>query len=452
MADSSSDAASTFGSTSGASSRSEAGLDVPSDRMSQHLASQLDDPIPPPTITLAGVGMVVAGWLLYTLLYAVLLTRAENIPFIGALLGQLLECLLLGAASLPVWWLTIRKMDGASGLTLTLTHAAIGPIFAWGTLELYLWLMNAIAGPSITQEISDQYQWVFVSHLTLYIMEFAAFHLVRSIQRLRWRERQAAEYASLARDRELAALKAQINPHFLFNTFNSISATVHVAPEQAREMLADLADLFRYALDRADEDAVPLKDELDFAKSYLDLEAHRFHDRLDIRYDINAPDDALDVRVPPIILQPLVENAIKHGISPSEDGGTICVSVTQASAADLASRPAKQADGPSDDEPSGNGQGRPEEPRSGTLDGDLLRVEVFDTGVGPDDSFAPGPVGSSDHAGSALPPKNGNASSDGVGLTNTNRRLLHAFGPIARLHAEPVSPHGFRVWFHLPRF
>ena len=445
MADAPSDAASTFDSAPGTGSPSEAALDVPSDQVKDHLAGQLDDPIPPPRITWTGLGMVVAGWLLYALLYAVLLTRAENIPFVGALLGQLLECTLLGAASLPVWWLTVRKMDGASGLTLTLTHAAIGPVFAWGTLETYLWLMNAIAGPSITQEISDQYQWVFVSHLTLYIMEFVAFHLVRSMQRLRWRERQAAEYASLARERELAALKAQINPHFLFNTFNSISATVHAAPEQAREMLADLADLFRYILDRADDDAVPLKNELKFAKSYLDLEAHRFHDRLDVRYDIDVPDDALDVRVPPIILQPLVENAIKHGISPSEDGGTISVSVSPASTK------ATQADNRSDEGPSATGPGRTDVPRNGTLDEDLLRIEVTDTGVGPDDSFESGPVGSND-ARSGLPPNTGNASSDGVGLTNTNRRLLHAFGPLARLHAEPVSPHGFRVWFHLPQF
>jgi LytS/YehU family sensor histidine kinase len=215
-------------------------------------------------------------------------------------------------------------------------------------------------------------------------------------------------------------------------------------------MLADLADLFRYVLDRAAADAVPLKDELEFAKSYLDLEAHRFHDRLDVRYDIDAPEDALDVRVPPIILQPLVENAIKHGISPSEDGGTISVSVTRESAARLASLPATQADGRPDDEPSANGGGQPEGPPNGPVDGDLLRVEVLDTGIGPDDSFEPGPVGSSNHAGRVLPSGNGAASSDGVGLTNTNRRLLHHFGSLARLYAEPVSPNGFRVWFHLP--
>jgi signal transduction histidine kinase len=388
------------------------------------LASRLTDRIPPPTITAAGVGMTAAGWVLYAVLYALLLTRAEDIPFAGALLGQLLECLLLGAASLPVWWLTVRKMDAASAVATTATHAVIAPLFAWGTLEVYLGLMNAIAGPTITSEISDQYQWVFVSHLTLYIIEFAAFHLFRSMKRLRWRERQAAEYASLARERELAALKAQINPHFLFNTFNSISATVHVAPEEARQMLADLADLFRYALDSTDDDAVPLADEIEFAKSYLDLEAHRFHDRLEVRYAIDVPDDALDVRVPPMILQPLVENAIKHGISPSEDGGTVTVSVTRS------------------DPPSG-----------------ALRVEVADTGVGPDADVEAGPIDAgieaeTDAAGDA-PAEPGaarpaRASSTGVGLSNTNRRLIHAFGLTARLHTASVSPHGFRVWFRIP--
>jgi sensor histidine kinase YesM len=319
-------------------------------------------------------------------------------------------------------------LDERPASWVLLAHLALAPIYTWGTLEVYLAVMRSLMSPAAA-ELESRYGWILLSHGTVYLVQFTAYHLVRSAQRLRWRERQAAEWATLARDRELAALKAQINPHFLFNTLNSISATVHTAPESARDMIADLAGLLRYALDSASQDAVSLRDEIDFARRYLALEAHRFSDRLRVEVDVEVPESALDVAVPPMILQPLVENAVRHGIGPSESGGTVRLHVERA-------RPGSNHPGSNyaeDGRADGNREGGNRE--GGNREGDdltgALRVEVSDTGVGPDTDA---PV----------------EDSDGVGMSNTSARLQHALGPSAQLHAEARAPTGFTVWFHVP--
>jgi sensor histidine kinase YesM len=337
-------------------------------------------------------------WVLYALFYTFFIARQEpSAPLFGLFLGQLFYSLVLGLYSIPVWWITVRAMDRRHwGWTLAV-HLLLGPLYAWLGLESYLAVFRLWIGPTAIAEVEANYQWIVFGNLTIYAVQFAVYHLVRSVQRLRWREQQAAEYAAMARERELAALKAQVHPHFLFNTLNSISATVHADPEEARDMITDLAHLLRYALDSTGENTVPLRQEIDFARAYLDLEAHRFSDRLTVKYDIGPNPADLDTPVPPMVLQPLVENAIKHGIGPSADGGTVAL-------------------------------------RVGRDDG-VLRVSVADTGVGPDGDVTV---------------TNGASDTNGVGLANTNQRLIHAFGPNAHLHTESRSPHGFRVWFEIP--
>jgi LytS/YehU family sensor histidine kinase len=241
-------------------------------------------------------------------------------------------------------------------------------------------------------------------------VQFGAYHLVRSVQRLRWREQQAAEYAALARERELEALKAQVHPHFLFNTLNSISSTVYADPGDAREMIADLAQLLRHSLDSIDRDTVPLRDELEVAASYLSLESHRFSDRLRIDVQIQVPDDVLRAPVPPMVVQPLVENAVRHGVGPMEDGGTIRLCVRRHE--------------------------------------DRIRVIVEDDGVGPDEKE--GPITNGQSLESARATASPEAATGGVGLTNTDERLRRVLGEGSGLHTEAVDPHGFRVWFDVP--
>ncbi|HHP7239068.1 sensor histidine kinase [Longibacter sp.] len=374
---------------------------------------------PPPSITAAGVGLSAVGWALFALLYSFLVAQDQpETPFAFLFTGQLIFALLHAMLSVPVWWGTVRAMDDGHWIRPLIAHLVMAPVYAFVGLELYLALMDAIIGDFVVEQIQASYQWVLLSGGTLYAVQFAIYHLVRSFQRLRWREKQASEYAALARERELAALKAQVHPHFLFNTLNSISSTVYADPEEAREMIADLAQLLRHSLDSIDRDTVPLRDELRMAASYLSLESHRFSDRLRVDVRVKVPDDALHAPVPPMVVQPLVENAVKHGVGPKEDGGTIQLGVQQRR--------------------------------------DRLRVTVEDNGVGPGETLPlTGNNAAEIHRGNGQREneragEDAGADGSGVGLVNTDARLRKVLGEESRLHAEAVSPHGFRVWFDVP--
>ncbi len=127
-------------------------------------------------------------------------------------------------------------------------------------------------------------------------------------------------------DSELSALRAQINPHFLFNSLNSIAALIRISPSEAEAVTEDLADVFRYTLRASETPLVCLKDEIEIINLYLNIEQARFKERLTVNIDV--PDDLLNVSVPVLTLQPLVENAVKHGVSKKEGNHTVSVSVT----------------------------------------------------------------------------------------------------------------------------
>ncbi len=124
---------------------------------------------------------------------------------------------------------------------------------------------------------------------------------------------------------ELSALRAQINPHFLFNSLNSIAALIRISPNDAESVTEDLADVFRYTLRASDRPLVVLKDELEIIRLYLNIEQARFKDCLDV--EINVPENLNQVALPVLTLQPLVENAVKHGISKKEGHHTITLNV-----------------------------------------------------------------------------------------------------------------------------
>lgn len=124
----------------------------------------------------------------------------------------------------------------------------------------------------------------------------------------------------LAVDAKLDALRAQINPHFLFNTLNTIASKARTEPEEARRLLLRLSDFFRYAV-RQDRHLVEFGQEYFFVRTYLSLEKARYGDRLRIRYDVDP--QVLTAQVPVLTIQPLVENAVKHGLADKVDGGTV---------------------------------------------------------------------------------------------------------------------------------
>jgi sensor histidine kinase YesM len=161
--------------------------------------------------------------------------------------------------------------------------------------------------------------WVFMA--LLYLASAAFHYLLLAQERAREAERERLRLRMLAQDAELKALRAQINPHFLFNSLNSLSALTSLDPAKARTMCVRLSDFLRLTLGLGERSSVPLREEFDLLRTYLDIEQVRFGARLQVRWEVE--ESVLEHPLPPLLLQPLVENAIKHGIGRLPEGGEL---------------------------------------------------------------------------------------------------------------------------------
>jgi signal transduction histidine kinase len=165
--------------------------------------------------------------------------------------------------------------------------------------------------------------FVFHQSLVTYWLLVGAAQTYLYYHRYREGELQSAQLSAQLAQAQLQALRMQLHPHFLFNTLNAISTLVHKDPEAADRMIARLSDLLRLTLENVGVQEVPLAQELEFLERYLEIERTRFADRLVVRMEIEP--ETLDARTPYLILQPLVENAIRHGIATRMQAGCIVV-------------------------------------------------------------------------------------------------------------------------------
>ena len=163
-------------------------------------------------------------------------------------------------------------------------------------------------------------QWV--AQLALYLTTLFAVAVPLKICNSTRNEKKLEEQKRLLVEARMAALTSQINPHFLFNTLNSVSSLIRTDPDQARLMVVKLSKVLRRLL-RKHENFNPLREELSFIEDYLSIELIRFGEKL--RFERDVAEDTLDMLVPSMLLQPLVENSIKHGLSSKVEGGTIRV-------------------------------------------------------------------------------------------------------------------------------
>ena len=209
-----------------------------------------------------------------------------------------------------------------------------------GSAILYslLWYFGVLMLASIGQALVTHHfrvgyfnyyalQWQSFSGLMIYCNIAGILYVSQVNQRLRQEERRREKAESLRATAELCALRAQLNPHFLFNTLNSIMALAGPGQPRTMQAIAQLAAMLRYSFGHnVEEEGVSLRQELEFTEQYLALEALRFGDRLRVRREI-AP-AALICRLPPLTLQPLVENAIRHGFEPRAATGTLTLRAT----------------------------------------------------------------------------------------------------------------------------
>jgi two-component system LytT family sensor kinase len=155
----------------------------------------------------------------------------------------------------------------------------------------------------------------------IYAMIILTYFLFESLTNLSEKKAREAKLESLVKETELKMLRSQINPHFLFNSLNSVSSLTVTDPAKARSMVIKLSDFMRYALSRKDEQPVTLRSELDNLRLYLDIEKVRFGEKLTMEEDVESA--ALEARLPVMLLQPLYENAVKHGVYESTGGVSI---------------------------------------------------------------------------------------------------------------------------------
>lgn len=208
------------------------------------------------------------------------------------------------------------------------THLVIGPvaIIVYGyLLSLMRCLMgldtwSRLLGKSVLAEAIGEMFW----SLLVYCMVVGAWQAYSYKRRYVSAELRLERLERTASEARLYALRTQLDPHFLFNTLNAVSSQVERDPKLARAMIEQLGDLLRWSLDSHGKQSIRLSDELAFTNRYLALQKSRFGDRLQVGFDVAA--DAADALVPSLVLQPLVENAIRHGLSSKPQGGVLQVS------------------------------------------------------------------------------------------------------------------------------
>lgn len=353
--------------------------------------------VPPPPFPTRGLALVFARrrvrvTLLASLLWALLL----SLPWQSSLAGLLLRTLLIGFAALFAFGLfeqwPKRVPRGVARWVLQVAAVAL-------TLPLAVLLIYIVTtGPGEPPWYRDQMRLIGFALLSLSGLLIAPWIAMSALlqQRDGTVRSQAQAFAlqrsELQRDAveaRLRLLQAQVEPHFLFNTLANVRELVDTGSPQASAVLGSLIAYLRAAMPRLQDTATTLAQEVDLVRAYLELMQMRFPDRL--QYAIDVQPAALALRCPPLTLLTLVENAVRHGIDPAEEGGRIDVRVALAA-------------------------GR-------------CRLQVSDTGVG----LTPSPTRSS-----------------GTGLATLRERLQLAFGGDVRLQLDALSPHGTRVEIDLP--
>ena len=190
------------------------------------------------------------------------------------------------------------------------------------------WLMISVVEVFSYEELSIPVYFLYSLQSTVYFMLWTGIYLViHYFRNYRKEEVEKWKLQSAVKDAELIALKAQINPHFLFNALNNIRALILEDQTKARDMVSHLSDLLRYSIQFNDKEKVTVTQELEVVNNYLELESIHYEERLS--YRIIAEENVWQCHIPPMIIQLMVENAIKHGISKVKDGGEVVVTVAQ---------------------------------------------------------------------------------------------------------------------------
>lgn len=342
--------------------------------------------------------LYLACWLPFGACYSLILfLSGRPMSTADALVGGLSNTLVAAILGLPVIAITRRGLArGWSRLRLTVASAVTALLYAavWTTF-VTLSVIRFAPPEAAATYIKWGMWWQFVTGLFLGTAVLGTVIFLHNARRLREQQARAAQAEALQARAELAALRAQLQPHFLFNALHSIAAVMRSDPQGAEHALEQLGSMLRYALgvQRDDREEVTLAEELEFVRAYLAIEQLRLGDRL--RIDEVVDPDALECAVLAFTLQPLVENAVRHGISASSRGGVVRITAS--------------------------------------VEEDQLCIAVADDGVGAQADVL-----------------QANGAEQGVGIRAVTQRLNARYGSAASLRIETAPGRGFRVSITLP--
>jgi two-component system sensor histidine kinase AlgZ len=272
------------------------------------------------------ISAYLGAWAIVGILVAFQLVLAAPFGWIEALVVAVPLARLLGFAGLGSFWVC-----AAAPLTRTRLGRSLGTQFLAALLSSAMWLAVgkgwafALGRLDVFPDLPGRLPQVAPLLLglggALFLLTSALHYLLAALDSSQEAERRALQFEIASREAELRALRAQIHPHFLFNSLNSISALVVSRPEEARRLCVALGDFLRRSLTLGSRETVALAEELDLAEQLLSIEKVRFGERLG--HEVVADDAARACAVPPLLLQPLVENAVTHGIAQLIDGGRV---------------------------------------------------------------------------------------------------------------------------------
>jgi len=276
--------------------------------------------------------MYLIGWIPIAILLAYLMAASSGITKTEAFVLSIPLCLAYAFVCLSAWY-NCRGMPlgkhSVSRLAASHTVAALVAAGLWilAARVLVVELSETAAFHGLDKRFTGAFPVIVGTGILLYMLSATAYYVFLAVLASRDAEERAIVAQVLARDAELKALKSQVNPHFLFNSLNSISALTTSDAPKAREMCILLADFLRRTLGLGEKLAIPLEEEISLIHAYLAVEQIRFGARL--RMEENIANDSLSVDVPPLLLQPLVENAVAHGIANLIGGGWIRLNVAR---------------------------------------------------------------------------------------------------------------------------
>ena len=286
-------------------------------------------------------------------------------------------------------WRKSSLLHLAAGVVISLVQVFL---YAAGNRSIDTYFMSGTPSPGLetvwgafTLLLRNRFHGALLTYALIAMVSY----VIAYYRKYRREELLASELRARLAGAQLQALKSQLHPHFLFNTLHTISALMREDVEAADRMIARLSDLLRLALRSNGQQTIPLREELEFVERYLEVEQIRFSDRL--RTEIRVSPGTLDVEVPNLILQPLVENAIRHGITPKSAGGTVRVTAE--------------------------------------CENEMLKLEVSDDGVGLDRTEQVSAEG-------------------GIGLANIRERLHHLYGD--RFGFSMLNAGGLTVTIRIP--